>query len=93
MFWSCKEQRLKNHPDRQYNINDIRRLSGIDDIYCIYDAKNWDTCYGLISEHKNELYATDVMLKNDPVIQKDITEHRKDMKEFAMWKAANEWQV
>ena len=81
-------------PDGEhYSINDIRRLSGIDDIYCIYDAKNWDTYYGLISQHANELQATDDMLKNDPVIQKDIAEHRKDMKEFAMWQAANKWKV
>lgn len=76
-----------------YSINDIRRLSGIDEIYCIYDAKNWDTYYGLISQHINELHATEEMLKNDPVIQKDIAEHRKEMKEFAMWKAANQWKV
>ena len=76
-----------------YNINDIRRLSGIDDIYCIYDVKNWDTYYGLISQHTKELQATDVTLKNDPVIQKDIADHRKAMKEFAMWKAANQWKV
>ena len=79
--------------DRQYNINDIRRLSGIDDIYCIYDTKNWDTYYGLISQHVNELHATEEMLKNDPVIQKDIADHKKDMKNFAMWKAAQQWKV
>ena len=85
--------KVEEPQDRQYNINDIRRLSGIDDIYCIYDTKNWDTYYGLISHHQDELLATDKMLKDDPVIQKDIAEHRKDMKEFAMWKAANKWQV
>lgn len=76
-----------------YTINDIRRLSGIDEIYCIYDAKSWDVYYGLISQHINELHATEEMLKNDPVIQKDIAQHRKDMKEFRIWKAANKWQV
>ena len=76
-----------------YTINDIRRLSGIDDIYCIYDTKNWDTYYGLISQHVNELHATEEMLKNDPVIQKDIADHKKDMKNFAMWKAAQQWKV
>ena len=76
-----------------YNINDIRRLSGIDEIYCIYDTKNWDTYYGLISQHTKELQATDKMLAEDPVIQKDIADFRKDMKEFAIWKAANKWKV
>ena len=76
-----------------YSINDIRRLSGIDDVYAIYDAKNWDTYYGLISQHVNELQATDEMLKNDPVIQQSIVEHRKDMKEYSMWKAARKWEV
>ena len=76
-----------------YSINDIRRLSGIDEIYCIYDTKNWDTYYGLISQHVNELQATDETLKNDPVIQQSIAEHRKDMKEFRIWQAANKWQV
>ena len=76
-----------------YNINDIRRLSGIDEIYCIYDTKNWDTYYGLMSQHTKELQATDDMLKNDPVIQKDIAEHRKDMKEYRIWQAANKWKV
>lgn len=79
--------------DRQYDINDIRRLSGIDDIYCIYDTKNWDTYYGLISQHVNELQATDKMLRDDPVIQQSIAEHKKDMKEFNMWKAARKWEV
>lgn len=87
-----QRSKVEEPPDRQYNINDIRRLSGIDDIYCIYDTKNWDTYYGLISQHKNELLATDKMLKDDPVIQKDIAEHRKDMKEYAIWKAAQQWK-
>ena len=85
--------KVEEPSDRQYNINDIRRLSGIDDIYCIYDAKNWDTYYGLITEHKNELLATDKMLKDDPVIQQSIAEHRRDMKEYRIWQAANKWQV
>jgi len=76
-----------------YTINDIRRLTGIDEIYGIYDAKSWDVYYGLITQHINELRETEEILKNDPVIQKDIAEHRKDMKEFAMWKAANKWKV
>jgi hypothetical protein len=76
-----------------YTINDIRRLSGIDEIYGIYDAKEWNVYYGLITQHVNELHATEETLKNDPVIQKDIAEHRKDMKEFAMWKAARKWEV
>lgn len=76
-----------------YTINDIRRLSGIDEIYCIYDAKNWDTYYGLISEHKNELHATEEMLKNDPVIQKDIADHKKDQRQFRIWQSANKWEL
>lgn len=76
-----------------YTINDIRRLSGIDAIYCIYDAKCWDAYYGLISYHADELHKTDEMLKNDPVIQKDIADHKKDMKAFRIWQAANKWKV
>lgn len=76
-----------------YTINDLRRLSGIDEIYAVYDAKSWDVYYGLITQHINELHATEEMLKNDPVIQKDIADHKKDLKEFAMWKAANQWKV
>ena len=76
-----------------FSINDIRRLSGIADVYCIYDAKSWDVYYGLISYHADELYKTDEMLKNDPVIQQSIVEHKKDMKEYAMWKAARKWEV
>ena len=76
-----------------YTINDIRRLTGIDEIYGIYDAKSWDVYYGLITQHINELHETEEILKNDPVIQKEIAEHRKDMKEFAMWKAANKWSL
>ena len=76
-----------------YTINDIRRLSGIDEIYGIYDAKSWDVYYGLITQHINELHRSEDILKNDPVIQKDIADHRKDMKEFAMWKAARKWEV
>ena len=76
-----------------YTINDIRRLSGIDEIYGIYDAKEWNVYYDLITRHINELHAVEEMYKNDPEIQKDIAEHRKDMKEFAMWQAARKWEV
>ena len=76
-----------------YTINDLRRLSGIDEIYWIYDAKEWNVYYDLITKHINELHAVEEMYKNDPVIQKDIAEHRKDMNEFAMWKAARKWEV
>lgn len=76
-----------------YTINDLRRLSGIDEIYGVYDAKSWDVYYGLITQHINELHRSEDILKNDPVIQKDIADHKKDMKAFNMWKAACKWEV
>lgn len=76
-----------------YTINDIRRLSGIDEIYGIYDAKEWNVYYGLITQHINELHKIEEMLKNDPVIQKDIADHKNDMKAFRIWQAANKWKV
>lgn len=76
-----------------YNINDLRRISGIDDIYAIYDAKEWNVYYGLITQHINELHATEELLKNDPVIQKDIADHKNDMKAFRIWQSANKWEV
>lgn len=80
-----------NVPD--LTLNELRRKTGVEDIYAILEFSSWVNYLKYYNAHRQELIELDEQLKNDPATQKDIAEHRKDMKAFNMWKAARKWEV
>ena len=83
----ARERVNMNEPDP--DVNELRFKTGITEIYGIVDMGSWNNYW----DNRHQLIELNAKLANDPAVLKSIAEYRKDMKAFAMWKAANKWKV